>query len=259
MHAAPDRLNHYSLDCHERPPGSYTIAQSLLDNAPTILMTEPAKPWEDRNFEYYWGSMLRKLETVWLHVYPGGNSFQEVYSKILLECPEPDQYARTCFASTPVVTVDVVLVSAIYSVRALREYHNNQKQLAWTFLIDAQYYAGAAWYAMVFDTAMPEIEEQAALTAIKDIQREGGRVKNAPWLDVENYAVKLVHARAKQGETWPTERKIAAAIKKDMMIYAQKKGLAISEKRFVQTISDRLKRRQEEIGPYLTRKKGKSC
>lgn len=202
--------------------------------------------------------MLRKLETVYLYLYPGETSFPGVYAKIFFEGPEPDKYARNCFSSSPVSTVDVVLVSATYSARALREYLNDQKQLAWAFLMDAQYYAGGAWYAMAFDAAMPGIEEEAALTAVKDMQREGGKAKNAPWLDMENYAVELVKARAKQGGTWPTERKMAAAIKKDMTVFAQKTGVVISEKRFIQTVSDRLKRRQEEIGPYLTRKKEKS-
>jgi hypothetical protein len=221
-------------------------------------MIQPTKPWEDRNFEYYWSSMLRKLETVYVYVYPGEKSFPGVYDKIFLAGPEPDQYARNCFASTPVSMVDVALVSAIYSARALREYLNNRKQVAWTLLMDAQYYAGAAWYAMVFEAAMPGIEEQAALAAIKDMQREGGKAKNAPWLDVENYAVKLIQARAAQGQTWPTERQMAAAIKKEVMVFARTNGLPISEKRFVQTVSDRLKRRQDDIGPYLKRKKEKS-
>lgn len=229
-----------------------------FNHAQTIRMTQPTKPWEDRNFEYYWSSMLRKLETVYLHVYPGQKSFPGVYATIFLEGPEPDQYARNCFASSPVGMVDIALVSAIYSARALREYQNNQKQLAWTLLMDAQYYAGAAWYAMVFEAAMPEIEEQAALAAIKDMQREGGIVKNAHWLDVENYSVNLIQARAAQGQTWPTERQMAVAIKKEVMAFAKKNGFAISEKRFVQTVSDRLKHRQDDIGPYLTRKKKKS-
>jgi hypothetical protein len=203
--------------------------------------------------------MLRKLETVYLHVYPDEKSFPGVYAKIFLEEPEPDLHARECFASSPVNTIAVVIVSAIYSARALREYLNDQKQLAWAFLMDAQYYAGAAWYAMVFDAAMPGIEEEAALTAIKDMQREGGKVKNAPWLDIENYAIKLVHARAKEDGPWPTERKMAVTIMKDVMLFAEKNGFAISEKRFVQTVSDRLKRRQEEIGPYLMRNKEKPC
>jgi len=213
--------------------------------------------WEDRNFEHEWRSMLRKLETVYRHAYPDETSFPGVYGKIFLERPEPDHYARDCFASNPVGMVDIVLVSSMYSARALWEYLNKQEQLAWSFLMDAQYHAGAAWYAMVLDAAMPAFEEQAALNAIKEMQREGGRARNAPWLDVENYAVELVRARASQGDTWTSERKMAAAIKKDLMEFAGKNGLDISEKRYVQTISDRLKRRREDISPYLSRKKEK--
>lgn len=217
-------------------------------------MPPSATQWEDRNFEYYWSSMLRKLETVYLYIYPDETSFQGVYSNIFLQRPEPDDYARDCFATNPVGMLEVLLVSALYSARALREYLNNQTQLAWAFLMDAQYHAGAAWYAMVLDAAMPEIEERVALTAIKDMQREGGKVKNAPWINLENYAVELVHAQAK---TWTTERKMAGAIKKDLLAHAEKNGLKISEKRYLQTISDRLKRRQEDIGTYLTGKKEK--
>lgn len=213
--------------------------------------------WEDRNFEHEWRSMLRKLETVYRHAYPDETSFPAVYGKIFLERPEPDQHARDCFASNPVGMVDIVLVSAMYSARALWEYLNKQEQLAWSFLMDAQYHAGAAWYAMVLDAAMPEIEEQAALDAIKEVQREGGKAKNAPWLDLENYAVELVRARAGQVDTWTSERKMAASIRKDLMEFAEKNGLKISEKRYVQTISDRLKRRREDIGPYLRPKKEK--
>lgn len=220
-------------------------------------MSQPTIPWEDRNFEYYWRSVLVKLETVYRRTYPGETSFSGVYAKIFHQNPEPDAYARNCFASNPVGTVDLMLVSAIYSARAAKEHLNNQKQMAWTYLMDAQYHAGAAWYSMVLNTAMPEIEEQTALEAIKDIQRAGGKVTNALWLDIEHYAVELITARAKQGNTWTTERKMAAAIKEDVMEYAKKNGTTISEKRFVQTISDRLKQRQHEIGPYLTRKKHK--
>lgn len=201
--------------------------------------------------------MLAKLETVYRRAYPGETSFPGVYANIFRQNPDPELYARNCFASNPVGMVDVLLVSAIYSARAAREYLNNQKQLAWTYLMDAQYHAGASWYAMVLSTAMPEIEEQAALIAIKDIQREGGKVKNAPWLDIENYAVELIQTRAKQGDTWTTERKMAVAIKEDVMEFAKKNGPTISSKRFVQTISDRLKQRQDDIGHYLTRKKEK--
>jgi len=241
------------------PAPLYTIVLSLLTNTRKMLMTEPTKPWNVRDFEYYWSSMLRKLETVYIHVYPNEKSFPGVYANIFLQNPDPDEYARHFFASSLVSTVDVVLVSAIYSARALREYHNNQKQLAWAFLMDAQYYAGAAWYAMAFNVAMPGIEEGAALSAIKDMQREGGKVKNAPWLDIENHAVKLIQALASEGKTWRTERKMAAAIKKELILFAEANGVKISEKRFVQTVSDRLKQRQEEIGPYLTRRKEKPC
>lgn len=199
--------------------------------------------------------MLAKLQTVYLRAYPGETSFQKVYTDIFRENPEPDLFARNCFSRNPVNMVDVLLVSAIYSARAAREYKNNQRQLAWTYLMDAQYHAGAAWYAMALTIAMPEIEEEAALSAIKDMQREGGKVKNAPWLNIENYTVELIRDRAKQGETWTSERKMAIAVRKEVMQFAKDNGPPISKERFVQTISDRLKRRHSDIGQFLLRKK----
>lgn len=222
-------------------------------------MSQPSIPREEKDFLYHIGNTMECLKPVYFHLMPEQrpDALEIIWQGAILKSSDADTVAQNIRKAGKLDLMDLILVACAYCAHARREHIENRKKLAWTYLAEAKYYAGAALYAKALEVAWAGLEESTARIAIAKMKSKGGEAKNAGWKTIENEAVRLIKNLGEQGQKWTTERKMAASIKSELWPFASIAVPEISEKRYIQTISNRLKLRHGDIGIYLS-KRGKS-
>lgn len=217
-------------------------------------------PREKKDFIYHFGNVMENLQSAYLHRMPeqGPAAFKTIWQGVLLQKLDADTIAQNCRLAGKAQIMDLILVACAYCAHAGRKYHEDRQEIAWTYLVEAAYYSGAALYAKALETSWPEIEQTTMQMAVAGKKSKEGRTKNAGWKRVEDEAVRLVKILGEQGQAWDTERKMAVSIRLELWPFALDKVPGFSEKRYVQTISDRLKMRLADIGIYLNKRRSSS-
>ena len=215
---------------------------------------------EDKDFKYHFGNVLEQLQSAYLHLMPeqGPNAFKTILQGIAIVKVDADTVTQNCRLSGKAKFMDLILIACTYCVHAGREYHEDREEIAWTYLVEAAYYSGAALYAKALETAWPKIEQATEKAAIADTKSKGGIATNAGRKRVEDEAVRLIKIRGDEGQRWATERKMADFIRPELMQFALREHVVISKNRYTATISERLKLRSADIGIYLTKNKAPS-
>lgn len=219
-------------------------------------MTLSRKPREEKDFVYHLGNVVEQVRSVYSHLMPAQSdgAFETIWKAAVLANTDPDTVAQNCRAAGQLKLMNLILLACAYAAHAGREHHDGRREIAWTYLVEAQYYAGAALYGKALEVAWPGIEQITVQTAVADVKSKGGRAKNAGWKRIEDEAVRLVMILGEQGERWNNERKMAISIKSELLPFALLEIPGLSEKRYIQTISDRLKQRRADVGTYLNKK-----
>ena len=217
-------------------------------------------PRGKKDFKYHFGNVMEQLQSACLHRMPEQDpiAFKTILQRVFLQKADAETVAQNVRLSGKTEIMDLVLVACAYVVHAGREYHEDRQEIAWTYLVEAAYYSGAALYAKALETSLPEIEQTTMQMAVAGKKSKGGRTKNACWKRVEDEAVRLVKILGEQGQRWDTERKMAGSIRSELWPFALDEVPKFSEKRYVQTISCRLKLRLADIGVYLNKRRTSS-
>jgi len=217
-------------------------------------------PRQKKDFIYHLGNVMEQLQSAYLHRMPeqGPAAFKTIWQGVLLQKSDADTIAKKSRFLGKTEIMDLILVACAYCAHAGREYHEDHQEIAWTYLVEAAYYSGAALYAKALETAWPEIEQATVQMAVAGTKSKGGKTKNAGWKRVEDEAVRLVKILGEQGQRWDTERKMAVSIRPELWPFALHEVPGFSEKRYVQTISCRLKLRLADIGIYLNKRRASS-
>lgn len=220
-------------------------------------MTQIKTPREKKDFIYHLGNVMEQLKSAYLQLMPeqGPTAFKTIWQAIVRNKADANSIEKNCKVSGQMKQMDLILIACAYSAHAGREYYENRREVAWTYLFDAQYYAGAATYAKALASAWPEIKEATMQATVAAAKSEGGKTKNAGWKRVEDEAVRLVTILGERGQRWSTERKMAAFIKSDLWSLVLLEIPEASESQYIRTVSGRLKSRAEDIGIYLKKRK----
>lgn len=220
-------------------------------------MTQLRTPRAKKDFIYHVGNVMEQLQSAYLHIMPeqSPDAFKTIWQAVIHTKADADAVAKNLLTVGEVKMMDLILVASAYAAHAATLYRDSCEEIAWTYLVEAQYYAGAALYVKALEIAWPEIKQITVEKAIAATKSKGGKSKNAGWKKVEDEAVRLIKAFGEQGQRWETERKMVAFFKAELWSIASVEIPKISEKRFIQTVSDRLKLRLAEIGIYLKTRK----
>jgi hypothetical protein len=218
-------------------------------------MTTPP-PRAQRDFIYHLGTVVEQLKSVHLYLHPAQTfeDFKDIWEKSVMARADADAEARHYHAVGRLKIADLVVLGCAYAAQAGTEHHAGRRDIAWTYLTEGQYYAGAALYAKALEEAWPDIESATAQAAVADTKSAGGIARNAAWKRVEDEAVRLVKQLAETEGPWSTERKMAVSIRPALWPFVQREVPDAKASRYVQTISDRLKQRGDDIGMYLKKK-----
>ncbi len=220
-------------------------------------MTQIKTPRERKDFIYHLGNVMEQLKSAYLQLMPeqSPSAFETIWEAVVHSNADADSIEKSGRVSGQIKQMDLILIACAYSAHAGREYYENRQEIAWTYLLDAQYYAGAATYVKALDSAWPEIKEGTMQETVAATKSEGGKTKNAGWKRVEDEAVRLVTILGERGQRWNTERKMAASIKSELWSLALLEIPEASENQYIRTISGRLKLRSADIGIYLKKRR----
>lgn len=229
-----------------------------VDSASTM---QPKTPREQRDFTYHFGNVMEQVKSASLYLMPeqAPGALEALLQAMVAQKVDADEWVQSHRDAAQMKRESLIGVATAYCAQARREHHADRQNAAWTYLAEAAYYAGAALYAKSLEQAWPEVQQATAKAAIAETRSKGGKARNAGWQRIEDEAVKLVRIHGERGQRWSTERKMAVSIQAELWPFASREMPGISEKRYVQTISDRLKSRRGDIAIYLDKKRGPSC
>lgn len=218
-------------------------------------MPAPTTPREQRSFEYHWSNVMERMCVAYLHVLPDRNrpDFTKWMLDMIKAQRDPDQVARDHGGRSGLT--ELLTMAATYCASAAiarAKLDANSDALSWTYLVDAQFYVGAALLACAQEKGWPEIEEATRRAATASVRRKGGEARNRCWKIIEDEAVRLVRERGKRGQRWRNRREMARSIADDLLPVLDREVPGFSKDRYVTTISNRLEKRTAEIGRYLT-------
>jgi len=218
-------------------------------------------PREQKDFTYHFGNVMEQVKSASLYLIPeqAPGALEALLQVMVAKKVDADEWVQHHRDAGQMKRESLIGVATAYCAQAGREHHANHQDAAWTYLVEAAYYAGAALYAKSLEQAWPEVERATARAAVAETRSKGGMARNAGWKRIEDEAVKLVRIHGERGQRWSTERKMAVSIRAELWPFASREMPGIAEKRYVQTISDRLKSRHNDIAMYLDKKRAASC
>lgn len=222
---------------------------------------QPKTPREQKDFIYHFGNVMEQVKSASSYLIPeqSPGAVEALLQRMVIEKVDADEWVQQHRDAGRMKRENLIGVATAYCAQAGREHQANHHDVAWTYLVEATYYAGAALFAKALDQAWPEMKQATAKAAVAETRSKGGKVRNAGWKRIEDEAVRLVTIHGERGQRWSTERKMAASIRAELWPFASREMPVLSDERYVQTISDRLKSRQSDIARYLDRKRGASC
>lgn len=137
------------------------------------------------------------------------------------------------------------LVLLAYCNQAMKAQEKGEIDVAWKFLIEASY-----WLGMVNATSvMPAIHEVVAKTARSETAKKAGDARAQKYENCKEEAFRLVRER-KPKNGWPSFRKAAIEIQKDVIEFSKQKGRQMSVLQAEKTISGWLGELKGEEGLF---------
>jgi hypothetical protein len=218
-------------------------------------------PREKKDFIYHFGNVMEQVKSASLFLIPEqpSNAVEALLQIMVIKKVDADELVQSHRNVGRMKRESFINIATAYCAQAGRENVANHHDIAWTYLLEAAYYAGGALYVKALEQAWPEMEQATAKAAVTETRSKGGTVRNAGWKRIEDEAVRLVKMHGERGQKWSTERKMAVYIQEELWPFASREVPTLSEARYVQTISTRLKSRQSDIAIYLDKKRGASC
>lgn len=222
---------------------------------------QPKTPREQKDFIYHFGNVMEQVKLASLYLIPEQppNAVEALLQMMVIKKVDADEWVQYHRDVGRMKRESLIGIATAYCAHAGSENQANHHDVAWTYLVEAAYYAGSALFVKALEQAWPEMEQATAKAAVTETRSVGGKVRNAGWKLIEDEAVRLVTIHGERGQKWSTERKMAAYIRAELWPFASREVPSISEARYVQTISTRLKSRQSDIAIYLDKKRGASC
>lgn len=222
---------------------------------------QPKTPREQKNFIYHFGNVMEQVKSASSYLIPEQppGAVEALLQAMVIKKVDADEWVQQHRDAGRMKRESLVGVATAYCAQAGREHDANHHDVAWTYLVEAAYYAGGALFVKALEQAWQEMEQATAKAAVAETRSKGGKARNAGWKRIEDEAVRLVTIHGERGQRWFTERKMAASIRAELWPFASREMPGLSEERYVQTISSRLKSRQSDIAMYLDKKRGASC
>lgn len=222
---------------------------------------QPKKPREEKDFIYHVDSVMEQLQAACLQLMPDlpNETLRYLSRELFHREVDAESWEQGYRDAGHLDSKDLVVLGCIYCAHAAREYRAKRLDIAWTYLAEASYYAGAATYAKSLEKAWPEIMQMTAQQAVVNTKIKGGKAKNAGWQRVEDEAVRLVKLHGEHGKRWSTERQMAESIRSELWPVVLCEIPSPSKDGYVKTISKRLRSRRVDVGTYLIKKKEPSC
>lgn len=222
---------------------------------------QPKTPREKKDFNYHFCNVMEQVKLAHLFLIPEQppNAVEELLQIMVIKKVDADEWVQSHRDVGRMKRESLIGIATAYCAHAGRENQANHHDVAWTYLIEAAYYAGGALFVKAVEQAWPEMEQATANAAVTATRSKGGIAKNAGWKRVEDEAVRLVKMHGERGQKWSTERKMAVYIRKELWPFASREVRGLSGAQYVQTISNRLKSRQSDIAIYLDKKRSASC
>lgn len=222
---------------------------------------QPRTPREQKDFTYHFGNVMEQVKSASSYLIPEQppGAVEALLQAMVIKKVDADEWVQQHRDAGRMKRESLIGVATAYCAQAGREHDANHHDVAWTYLVEAAYYAGSALYVKALEQAWPEMEQATAKAAVTETRSKGGIVRNAGWKRIEDEAVRLVKMHGERGQKWSTERKMAVYIREELWPFASREVQNLSEARYVQTISTRLKSRQSDIAIYLDKKRGASC
>ena len=140
------------------------------------------------------------------------------------------------------------LVLFSYCNQAMKAQDKGEIDVAWKYLIEASYWLGMAGATSV----MPAIQEVVAKTARSETAKKAGDARAQKYENCKEEAFRLVRER-KPKNGWPSFRKAAIEIQKDVIEFSKKKGRPMSILQAEKTISGWLGELKGEEGLFNRR------
>lgn len=222
---------------------------------------QPKTPREKKDFIYHFGNVMEQVKSASLFLIPDQppNAVEALLQGMVNKKVDADEWVQYYRGVGRIKRESLIGIATAYCAQAGRENQANHHDVAWTYLLEAAYYAGSALFVKALEQAWPEMEQATAKAAVTETRSKGGIAKNAGWKRIEDEAVRLVKMHGERGQKWSTERKMAVYIREELWPFASREVPSLSEAQYVQTISTRLKSRKSDVAIYLDKKRGASC
>jgi hypothetical protein len=136
---------------------------------------------------------------------------------------------------------NLFLISCAYWIESDHALRNGDRELAWSFCLDATSYCAAARSEPKIASEDPIHKVDVLGQARTELGRQAAKARDVPRAKVRSKAIQLIEERGKAGEKWPSRWKMALAIKPEIMSYAARLGVGMSADRAQATIAEYLK------------------
>jgi hypothetical protein len=126
-----------------------------------------------------------------------------------------------------------IAISCAYCIDAFKLIQQNKVEMAWPYMAQACYWAGAAHSGIGIQTARTE----TILATRQHTGSLGAKVRMKKFNEAKAEAFRLAREMRPNGEPWRSARQAVLKIEKEVRNFSLENGQALSEARAVETIS----------------------
>lgn len=180
-----------------------------------------------RTLEYLFADIMEKLIEIFLECAPDQDKaafMENIYEKMRLGRARGDQIERDCKARNDgkLSRVDLMLISCTYCIQSGQARHDKAADLAWAYLMDAQFYLGMARAADVSEPQVANFLQVVSSEALTAEARKNVTISVDPWHKAKAEAIRLVRQQGAAGKRWDTFDAAAEEIAVHIRAYVTK-------------------------------------